>query len=197
MRTRALVQTLQLTFQTMRNIYEYLTEWDEWSEIEKGYGPKASRSGEICNTTSGAITESLDSSRLASATPSETTVIKNGKCVSVTNFKNVDLDDDGLLAFPSMPCTSTADPHHRTKVPEGGLGAKLCHHGRWEEPKSNRIPKPKKPCSKNGKGSVIKVSLIFQWFESMMKSQQKPRKTKKDKKEVHMARVHGICVEKN
>ena len=26
---------------------EYLTEWDEWSEIEKGYGPKASRSGEI------------------------------------------------------------------------------------------------------------------------------------------------------
>ena len=28
---------------------EYLTQWDEWSEIEKGYGPKASWSGEVWN----------------------------------------------------------------------------------------------------------------------------------------------------
>ena len=30
---------------------EYLTEWDEWSEIEKGYGPKASWNGDVWNTS--------------------------------------------------------------------------------------------------------------------------------------------------
>ena len=30
---------------------EYLTEWDEWSEVEKGRGPKASWSGEVWNTS--------------------------------------------------------------------------------------------------------------------------------------------------
>ena len=32
---------------------EYLTEWDEWSEIEKGHGPKASWNGDVWSTMSG------------------------------------------------------------------------------------------------------------------------------------------------
>ena len=34
---------------------EYLTEWDEWSEVERGRGPKASWSGEVWSTLSGEI----------------------------------------------------------------------------------------------------------------------------------------------
>ena len=56
---------------------EYLTEWDEWSEVEKGRGPKASWSGEVWNTLSGVISKS------STATPGESTMIKNGKCVNV------------------------------------------------------------------------------------------------------------------
>ena len=52
---------------------EYLTEWDEWSEVEKGRGPKASWSGEVWNTLSGMISKS------STATPGESTMIKNGK----------------------------------------------------------------------------------------------------------------------
>ena len=100
---------------------EYLTEWDEWSEVEKGRGPKASWSGEVWNTLSGGI------SRFSLATPGESTMIKNGKCVNVKDMKNVatDDDDDEFIAFPTMPCTSASIQSHRTKIPPGSLGSKL------------------------------------------------------------------------
>ena len=124
---------------------EYLIEWDEWSEIEKGRGPKASWSGEVWNTLSGVI------SRSSAASPGESTMIKNGKCVNVKDMKNVTTDDDDdLIAFPTMPCTSASSNNiHRTKVPSEGLGGKLFNAmvsrpvGRAEI-ESN--PKPKKLC---------------------------------------------------
>ena len=97
---------------------EYLIEWDEWSEFEKGRGPKASWSGEVWNTLSGMISKS------STATPGESTMIKNGKCVNVKNMKNTTTDDDDdLIAFPTTPCTSASNNIHRTKVPSEGLGA--------------------------------------------------------------------------
>ena len=98
---------------------EYLDEWDEWSEIEKGRGPKASWSCEVWNTLSGVIY------RFSMASPGESTMIKNGKCINVENVKNKTTDDDDLLAFPTMPCTSAPNNIHRTKVPPEGLGGKL------------------------------------------------------------------------
>ena len=94
---------------------EYLTEWDEWSEVEKGRGPKASWSGEVWSTLSGEI------SRFSVATPGESTMIKNGKCVNVKDVKNIATDDDEYIAFPTMPCTSASNQSHRTKIPSGGL----------------------------------------------------------------------------
>ena len=86
---------------------EYLTEWDEWSEVEKGRGPKASWSGEVWNTLSGVISKS------STATPGESTMIKNGKCVSVKNMKDITTDDDDdIIAFPTMPCTSAPSNIH-------------------------------------------------------------------------------------
>ena len=82
---------------------EYLTEWDEWSEIEKGYGPKASWSGEVWNTLSGVI------SGFSPATPSESTMIKNGKCVNIENVKNKTTDGDDLY-WPSLQCHAHLPP---------------------------------------------------------------------------------------
>ena len=171
---------------------EYLTEWDEWSEIEKGRGPKASWSGEVWNTLSGGI------SRFSLATPGESTMIKNGKCVNVKDMKNVTTDDDDeFIAFPTMPCTSASNQIHRTKVPPGGLGSKLFNAmvsrpvGRAEI-ESN--PKAKEAMLKEWKG--LRDQEVFD-FTMVREYDDVVAEAKKNKKEVHMARVHGICVEKN
>ena len=171
---------------------EYLIEWDEWSEVEKGRGPKASWSGEVWNTLSGVISKS------STATPGESTMIKNGKCVSVKNMKNTTTDDDDdLIAFLTMPCTSASNNIHRTKVPSEGLGGKLFNAmvsrpvGRAEI-ESN--PKAKEAMLKEWKGlrdqEVFDFSMVREYDDVVAEA-------KKNKKEVHMARVHGICVEKN
>ena len=171
---------------------EYLTEWDEWSEIEKGRGPKASWSGEVWNTLSGGI------SRFSLASPGESTMIKNGKCVNVKDMKNVTTDDDDeYIAFPTMPCTSASNQIHRTKVPPGGLGSKLFNAmvsrpvGRAEI-ESN--PKAKEAMLKEWKG--LRDQEVFD-FTMVREYDDVVAEAKKNKKEVHMARVHGICVEKN
>ena len=139
---------------------EYLTEWDEWSEVEKGRGPKASWSGEVWNTLSGVISKS------STATPGESTMIKNGKCVNVKNMKNTTTDDDDdLIAFPTMPCTSAPNNIHRTKVPPGGLGGSSStpwFHDQSAEQRLNPILKQRKQCSRSGKDSEIKKCLISQ-----------------------------------
>ena len=87
---------------------EYLTEWDEWSEVEKGRGPKASWSGEVWSTLSGEI------SRFSMATPGESTMIKNGKCVNVKNVKNIATDDDEYIPFPNYAvyfCIKSKSPN--------------------------------------------------------------------------------------
>ena len=171
---------------------EYLTEWDEWSEVEKGRGPKASWSGEVWNTLSGGI------SRFSLATPGESTMIKNGKCVNVKDMKNVATDDDDeFIAFPTMPCTSASIQSHRTKIPPGGLGSKLFNAmvsrpvGRAEI-ESN--PKAKEAMLKEWKG--LRDQEVFD-FTMVCEYDDVVAEAKKNKKEVHMARVHGICVEKN
>ena len=170
---------------------EYLTEWDEWSEVEKGRGPKASWSGEVWSTLSGEI------SRFSLATPGESTMIKNGKCVSVKDVKNIATDDDEYIAFPTMPCTSASNQSHRTKISPGGLGSKLFNAmvsrpvGRAEI-ESN--PKAKEAMLKEWKG--LRDQEVFD-FTMVREYDDVVAEAKKNKKEVHMARVHGICVEKN
>ena len=171
---------------------EYLLEWDEWSEIEKGRGLKASWSGEVWNTLSGVI------SRSSTASPGESTMIKNGKCVNVKDMKNIATDDDDdLIAFPTMPCTSASNNVHRIKVPSKGLGNKLINAmvsrpvGRAEI-ESN--PKAKEAMLKEWKG--LRDQEVFD-FTMVREYDEVVAEAKKNKKEVHMARVHGICVEKN
>eukprot|EP00435_Cladocopium_sp_Y103_P034429 s953_g8.t2 len=174
---------------------EYLTEWDEWSEIEKGRGPKATWSGEYWDTMSGTI------SKFCPATPAERTIIKNGKCVPVKQHMDKDLEnDDNWISFPTMPCTVNGGREHRQKiVPEGlgGLGGKMFNAmvsrpvGRAEI-ESN--PKAKESMLKEWKGlrdqGVFDFTMVGEYDDVVAEA-------KREGKEIHMARVPGICVEKN
>ena len=137
-------------------------------------------------------------SKSSTATPGESTMIKNGKCVNVKNMKDTTTDDgDDFIAFPTMPCTSAPNTIHRTKVPPDGLGGKLFNAmvsrpvGRAE---IDSNPKAKEAMLKEWKGlrdqEVFDFSMVREYDEVVAEA-------KKNKKEVHMARVHGICVEKN
>ena len=116
-------------------------------------------------------------------------------------MKNVTTDDDDdlmmTIAFPTMPCTSASNHIHRTKVPPEGLGSKLFNAmvsrpvGRAEI-ESN--PKAKEAMLKEWKG--LRDQEVFD-FTMVREYDDVVAEAKKDKKEVHMARVHGICVEKN
>ena len=171
---------------------EYLLEWDERSEIEKGHGPKAFWSGEVWDTMSGMI------SRSSTTASGEPTMIKNGKCVNIKNQKNNTTDDDdNIIAFPTMPCTSATNHIHRAKIPQEGLGGKLFNAmvsrpvGRAE---IDSNPKAKEAMLKEWKGlrdqEVFDFSMVREYDDVVAEA-------KKNKKEVHMARVHGKCVEKN
>ena len=124
---------------------EYLTEWDEWSEVEKGRGPKASWSGEVWNTLSGGI------SRFSLATPGESTMIKNGKCVNVKDMKNVTTDDDDDDSLRSQLCrvllhpTKVIEPRYHLEAWEVS-SLMPWYHDLLAELKSNPIPKLKKLC---------------------------------------------------
>ena len=90
---------------------KYLIEWDEWSEVEKGRGPKASWSGEVWSTLSGEI------SRFSMATPGESTMIKNGRCVNVKNVKDITTDDDEYIPFSNYAvyfCIKSKSPNQDT-----------------------------------------------------------------------------------
>ena len=121
MSMQAHVPMLLLTSRTTRNIS---SNGMSGRRSRKGRGPKASWSGEVWNTLSGVI------SRSSTASPGESTMIKNGKCINVKDMKKITTDDDDdLIAFPTMPCTSASNNIHRTKVPSEGLGSKAlqCH----------------------------------------------------------------------
>ena len=108
-----------------------------------------------------------------------------------------DDDDDDPIAFPTMPCTSASNHIHRAKVPSEGLGGKLYNAmvsrpvGRAE---IDSNPKAKEAMLKEWKGlrdqEVFDFSMVREYDDVVAEA-------KKNKKEVHMARVHGICVEKN
>ena len=156
---------------------EYLTEWDEWSEVEKGRGPKASWSGEVWNTLSGVISKS------STATPGESTMIKNGKCVNVKNMKDTTTDDDDdFIAFPTMPCTSAPNNIHRTKVPPEGLGGKLFNAMVSRPVGTAEIdsnPKAKEAMLKEWKGLRDQEVFDFSKVQNMMTWLRKPRRTRR------------------
>eukprot|EP00435_Cladocopium_sp_Y103_P022216 s1948_g5.t1 len=125
---------------------EYLTEWDEWSEIENGRGPKASWGGEYWDTMSGMI------SKLSSAPPGMRTIIKNGKRVKVDHRKDPKLEEeDNWISFPTMPCTVT-DEHDKLIAQRslmkawGARSSMLWSLDQLEELRLGPIPKPKNPC---------------------------------------------------
>ena len=157
---------------------EYLLEWDEWSEIEKGHGPKAFWSGDVWDTMSGMI------SRSSPATPSDSTVIRNGKCVNVKNQK---INTTLMMMTTSLHFQLCLVPQQPTMSIEqsclkevwGENCSTLWYHDLLAEQKSTRTPRPRKPCSKNGKDFEIKKCSTSRWSVSMTMWSQRQRGTRR------------------
>ena len=161
---------------------DFLMEWDEWSEIEKGRGPKATwNNDKVYDFNQGKV--------VAAAT--------------LHNTNEVPQDARGLgdvfLPFPCMPCINHCDDH-REKIASNGDGININKMfntavarpvGRKEMMENDDARKAmRKEWLGQHAAGVYDFSVVREYDDVV-------REAKANKTEVHMARVHGICVEKN
>ena len=187
---------------------EYLTEWDEWSEIELGKGAKASWKGNAWNMKDGSFS---------------TTKIINGRSVPVGVAKGgvkreygevvwtssvdgsvdecvdkFDSSDDSLLEFPTMPCTPCETSQHREHIEPSSFSSARLFNAMVSRPvgraEIESSPKAKEAMKKEWRGlhdqEVFDFTVVREYDDVVAEA-------KKNSTEIHMARVHGICVEKN
>ena len=85
------------------------------------------------------------------------------------------------------------EPRYHQKVLEANFSMQWSHD-LWAELRLSLTQRPKRQCSRSGKG--LRDQEVFD-FTMVREYDDVVAEAKKNKKEVHMARVHGICVEKN
>ena len=161
---------------------DFLMEWDEWSEIENGKGPKATwNNGKMYDFNQGKV--------VAAAT--------------LHNTEPVLQDAHGLSgdfhSFPCMPCVNHCDDH-REKIVSSNDGININKMfntavarpvGRKEMMDNDDARKAmRKEWLGQHAAGVYDFSVVREYDDVV-------REAKKNGTEVHMARVHGICVEKN
>ena len=80
---------------------DYLVEWEEWTSVENGFGPRATWDPlNIIDVNSGEI---LNDMAVAYAMPTE-----SNRCTHEDFTKNL---KDHHLSFPSMPCINSISKH--------------------------------------------------------------------------------------
>ena len=161
---------------------DFLMDWDEWSEIENGRGTKATwNNDKVYDFNQGKV--------VAAAT--------------LHNTNDVPQDARGLSdvfrPFPCMPCINHCDDH-REKIASNGDGININKMfntavarpvGRKEMMENDDARKAmRKEWLGQHAAGVYDFSVIREYDDVV-------REAKANKTEVHMARVHGICVEKN
>jgi hypothetical protein len=97
---------------------EYLVEWDKWSEVEQGHGPKASWEGKFWDTKSGVFVPG------GSASPSIQGKSTGGGKYNPKKRASHDEDTDCIFEVPTMPCM-IFDNNHRVKIPDSQHAGKL------------------------------------------------------------------------
>ena len=160
---------------------DFLVDWEEKSEIENGFGPKA--------TWTKDKGYDFESGRVVVAAP------------RIPHPKDTTHSDDlgGNHSFPCLPCVSQ-DNTHREKIEDQHNGIninKLFNTavsrpvGRKEmmEDEDARKSMRKEWLGQHAAG-VYDFSIVREYDDVVSEA-------KKSGKEVHMARIHGICVEKN
>ena len=161
---------------------DFLIDWDEWSEVESGHGPKATWHGEhMYDFSQGKV--------VATATLHDTGPNVHEPSNQSTNFHS----------FPCMPCIHQHD-HHRDKITTNDSGininkmfntavARPVARKEMMENEEARKAMRKEWLGQHAAG-VYDFSVVREYDDVV-------REAKKNGTEVHMARIHGICFEKN
>ena len=161
---------------------DFIIEWDEWSEVESGRGPKATWHNEhMYDFSQGKV--------VATATLHDTEPNVHEPSNQNTNFHS----------FPCMPCIHQHD-HHRDKIAtnDGGININKMFNTAVARPVARKEmmenEEARKAMRKEGLGQhaagVYDFSVVREYDDVV-------REAKRNGTEVHMARIHGICVEKN
>ena len=187
---------------------EYLTEWDEWSEIELGKGAKASWKGNIWNMKDGSFskTKIMDGRSVPIGAAKGGVEKRHGEVVWTSSVDGsvdecvykCDPSDDSLLEFPTMPCTPCETSQHRDHIESSSFSSARLFNAMVSRPvgraeiESN--PKAKEAMKKEWRGlhdqEVFDFTVVREYDDVVAEA-------KRNSTEIHMARVHGICVEKN
>ena len=161
---------------------DFIIEWGEWSEVESGRGPKATWHNEhMYNFSQGKV--------VATATLHDTGPNVHEPQSQNTNFHS----------FPCMPCIHQHD-HHRDKIAtnDGGININKMFNTAVARPVARKEmmenEEARKAMRKEWLGQraagVYDFSVVREYDDVV-------REAKRNGTEVHMARIHGICVEKN
>ena len=161
---------------------DFIIEWDEWSEVESGCGPKATWHNEhMYGFSQGKV--------VATATLHDTGPNVHEPSSQNTNFHS----------FPCMPCIHQHD-HHRDKIAtnDGGININKMFNTAVARPVARKEmmenEEARKAMRKEWLGQhaagVYDFSVVREYDDVV-------REAKKNGTEVHMARIHGVCVEKN
>ena len=161
---------------------DFLIDWDEWSEVESGRGPKATwHNDHMYDFSQGKV--------VATATLHDAGPNVHEPSNQSTNFHS----------FPCMPCIHQHD-HHRDKIitNDGGININKMFNTAVARPVARKEmmenEEARKAMRKEWLGQhaagVYDFSVVREYDDVV-------REAKKNGTEVHMARIHGICVEKN
>eukprot|EP00435_Cladocopium_sp_Y103_P020859 s2746_g5.t1 len=158
-------------------------EWGEWSEVENGFGPKATWSSDKSyDFTNGKV--------VASAPRSTAT----GDTVQDPGRQNA------VHPFPCMPCVNQCEQHHPEKLGENYNGIEI--NKLFNTAVSRPVGRKEMMEDEDARKSMRKEGLgqhaagVYD-FSVDREYDHVVAEAKRIGKEVHMARVHGICVEKN
>ena len=167
---------------------DFLIEWDEWAEYSDGIGAKAYWDPiNMIDMKTGAVVEEMAAAAMIPTSENQ--------CKEQDFTKT--LVEDRYACFPSLPCIPSGPITHREKIDYERSSAKF-----YNAMVSRPVGRSEVENNPKAKASLIKEwnghreSGVYDF--KVVKEYDNVVKEAKDKGvEVHMARVHGICVEKN
>ena len=161
---------------------DFLIDWDEWSEVESGRGPKATWHNEhMYDFSQGKV--------VATATLHDAGSNVHEPSNQSTNFHS----------FPCMPCIHQHD-HHRDKIitNDGGININKMFNTAVARPVARKEMMENEEARKAMRKEWLGQHAAGVYdFSVVTKYDDVVREAKKNGTEVHVARIHGICVEKN
>ena len=171
---------------------DYLVEWEEWTSVENGFGPRATWDPlNIIDVNSGEI---LNDMAVAYAMPTE-----SNRCTTEDFTKNL---KDHHLSFPSMPCINSISKHRERYTHADTTNPMSAYRNLFNAAVSRPVSRAEMLKNPKAKASMRKEWLglheqgVFD-FSVIREYHDVKQEALTLKQVVHFARVHGIIVEKN